>query len=503
MQFSTCIDRLEIAGLLASAQNPSGVNIDRLAIDSREVGPSDCFVALRGASVDGHLFIDKAVKNGASAIVSEAGADAVHTATSAGRPAPAFAHVSDSHRALAELSSLFHSDPGHSLCVVATTGTNGKTTVATLLAHVLNNTGHSSGFIGTTGYRYQNHSVSASHTTPSPVQFYEMLSDMLKAGCTHCSMEASSHAIDQSRFRIQDVDTAVFTNLTRDHLDYHHTFEAYGASKKRLFDELDPTSTAVSNLDDPFVEYMVRDTRASVVTYGGQSDATIRYRILENELSGLKLEIDGVTSRFKLAGRFNAANLVAAYAASLSLGVHGIQALEVLAECPPVEGRMEVIVLENGTTAIVDYAHTPDALENVLSTVKQSLPSGSKLWCVFGCGGDRDKGKRQEMGGIAQKIADHVVVTSDNPRTEDAASILEDIRTGMKPQNTVYWIVDRREAIHTAAREMNPGDTLVIAGKGHETVQVIGAEKFHFDDREVAKQAFASIGWPTKRGQSV
>jgi UDP-N-acetylmuramoyl-L-alanyl-D-glutamate--2,6-diaminopimelate ligase len=491
VHFSACIDRLKSTGLLVEAWDPSACHIDRLAIDSREVGPSDCFVALRGASTDGHLFIDKAVKNGAVAIVSEAGPEPATFSRTAG---PAFAHVSDSHRALAELSSLYHGDPGQDLDIFAVTGTNGKTTVATLIAHVLKATGNETGFIGTTGYRFGHTVAEATHTTPSSIQLYGLLDQMKKAGCSTCSMEASSHAIDQVRMRPSDVDVAVFTNLSRDHLDYHGTFEAYGSSKKRLFDQLNSTGHAVTNLDDAAGRYMVSDCPAPVLTFGQGKDADIRYTIRANELSGLVVELDGVTQKVQLTGAFNASNLAAAYSACLAWGLDANLIREGLADCPPVRGRMETFQLENGSTVIVDYAHTPDALQNVLSTVRESLPSGTSLWCILGCGGDRDRGKRPEMGAIAEKWADNVVVTSDNPRTERPEAIMEDIRAGMRSPENALWVVDRRLAIVEAAGKMRDGDTLVLAGKGHETYQVNGTERIHFDDREEAEKAFSVLG---------
>lgn len=487
--FTTCLDRLNEKGLLLQSQCASGVHIDRLTIDSREVGPSDCFVALRGSKVDGHLFIDKAVKNGATAIVSEAGPESATDGRLAG---PAFAHVKNAHEALAELASLLQNDPAEHLRVVATTGTNGKTTVATLIEYVLNHTGHKTGFIGTTGYRFGEQTKSASHTTPSAIQFYELLSEMRNDGCLSCSMEASSHAIDQSRFRTSDVNVAIFTNLSRDHLDYHTSLEAYGEAKKRLFDRLSPGAIAITNQDDFWGPKMVEHTKARVVTYGKAQNAHIRYAIRSNELSGLELELDGVTAKYRLAGNFNAENLAAAYAGLLSLGLDANETRKALQSCPPVEGRMQTLLFNAGTTVIVDYAHTPDALQNVLQSVRASLHAGSHLWCLFGCGGDRDTGKRPEMGLIAEACSDHVIVTSDNPRSEAPQSILEDIKKGMNHPEKAIWQVDRRRAIQEAAKRMAPGDTLVLAGKGHETVQVIGTQNHHFDDREEATAAFSS-----------
>jgi len=483
-----------------SAWNPSGISFDRLAIDSREVGPSDCFVALRGASTDGHLFIDKAVKNGAIAIVSEAGPELSIANRTAG---PAFAHVTHSKEALAELASLYNDDPCQDVDVVATTGTNGKTTVATLIAHVHNAAGMEAGFIGTTGYRYGRVVAEATHTTPSSLRLYGLLKDMKEAGCETCSMEVSSHAIDQVRLRPSDVKIAVFTNLSRDHLDYHLTSEAYAATKKRLFDDLAPSGYAVSNMDDRAGAYMVSDCKAPVLTYGESGEANIQYTIRANELSGLLLELDGVTMRYQLTGSFNAANLAAAYTACLAQGLDPDQIRTGLAGCPPVRGRMESFQLDNGSTVIIDYAHTPDALENVLSTVRGSLEPGTRLWCVFGCGGDRDKGKRPEMGAIAERLADRVVVTSDNPRTEAPEAIMDDIRAGFKHSTKALWIANRRSAIQEAARQMKGGDVLVLAGKGHETYQVSGTDRIHFDDREEAEQAFSSLGHVATQHQTV
>ncbi|MDA1027750.1 MAG: UDP-N-acetylmuramoyl-L-alanyl-D-glutamate--2,6-diaminopimelate ligase [Bacteroidetes bacterium] len=514
MHFSTCIDRLKDKGLLVSFSNPLNVQCDRLAIDSREVGQSNCFVAIKGTHADGHLFIDKAVKNGAIAIVSEVGPEDEIINGDRSQPrnrevfpedpsGPAFARVTNSHHALSELASLLNGDPGRELKLIATTGTNGKTTVATLVSWVLNQSGTPAGFLGTTGYRYGVVEVEASHTTPSAIVFHELLAGMVQSGMKACSIEASSHAIDQSRFRTSDVDVAIFTNLTRDHLDYHQTFENYQASKKKLFDELVTSSCAVTNLDDERGLVMVSNTKGKVTSYGQSTLADITYAIRGNALSGLVLDLDGTTTTFKLAGAFNAANLVAAYTACLSLGMESTIVRESLAACPPVIGRMEAFQTETGSTVILDYAHTPDALENVLSTVRESLSKGSSLWCVFGCGGDRDRGKRPQMGAIAEKWADHVVVTSDNPRTENALDILDDIKKGFKHENKALWMVDRREAIATAVSRMSEGDTLVLAGKGHETYQVIGTEKIHFDDKVEAMHAFRSIGQPIIQGRTV
>ena len=498
MYFDLCIQRLLQKEILIEGQNPSGQTIERLAIDSREVGSSDCFVALRGSRTDGHLFIDKAVKNGANAIVSEAGPPYGNLGLPGG---PAHAQVTNSHRALAELASLLNEDPGQKLKLVAVTGTNGKTTVATLVASILEQSNVPAGFIGTTGYRFGSTSYEASHTTPSAIRVYELLNQMYTAGCRSCAMEASSHALDQIRFRTEDVNVAVFTNLTRDHLDYHGTFESYFQSKKRLFDELPTTSTGVVNLDDPKGHSMASDSQASILSFGQTGAADIRYSIVENTLSGLVLDLDGTRKRFQLAGEFNASNLSAAYAAGLALGFNANEVRDRLADTPFVKGRMESLLLSDGTTLIIDYAHTPDALENVLRTVRKSVDEGTRLWCVFGCGGDRDRGKRPQMGQVAESLADQVVVTNDNPRTEPVDTIMEDIRRGMHNPDTALWIPNRREAIEKTVQLMGAGDTLVLAGKGHETTQVVGTEKLKFDDREEALRAFADSNLTHETGQ--
>ncbi len=490
MHFETCIERLRQSDLLVEASRGAHSSFDRLVIDSRDVGPSDCFVALKGANVDGHLFIDKAVLNGAIAIVCESGPAVA---------GPDIARVKDSRRALAELASLMESDPASKLKIFAVTGTNGKTTVATLVAHVLEANNHKSGFIGTTGYRDGTHFFEAVRTTPSTVRVYELLGQMLASGCSHCSMELSSHAIDQDRIRMRDVDVALFTNLTRDHLDYHGTFELYFAAKKKLFDELPDGAVAVVNADDPRGKEIAVDTSASVITFGSHDHSDVSFSIEGNDLSGLDLTIDGHRCRFRLAGTYNASNLAGAYAASRALGLSATECIDALSSSPPVEGRFERMKFEGGTTVIVDYAHTPDALKNVLEATLESLQPGSRLWCIFGCGGDRDPGKRAQMGAVAERLAHRVIVTSDNPRTEDPKLILDDIRQGLLKPEAAFWEIDRRDAISKAAAHMTPGDTLVLAGKGHETYQVIGDDNIHFDDREEARLAFGTQLTSSKR----
>ncbi len=500
---ASCIERLEAAGLLDSFRGRPDTTIDLLTADSREVGPTDGFVAIRGSSTDGHLFIDKAVSNGATAIVCEAArmdasirpvlARETKTERDAREGSPAVIEVTDSRKAWVELASLLSDDPGIHLTLAAVTGTNGKTTVATLLHHVLLHAGKTCGLMGTTGiFDGQTHHE-ATHTTPSPDCYFQHLGAMHANGCSHAALEASSHALDQHRIRIQDIDLALFTNFTRDHLDYHGTEDAYFAAKKRLFDDLSSNAIAVTNLDDPKGRSIVADCVARTMTIGkaeAHPEAEITWRILDESIEGLELMIDGDRRRYQLAGAYNAFNLAAALAGAIALGVPRSEALDLLAACPPVRGRFEHLQSPDGRTVIIDYAHTPDALENVLTTVRASISKETTLWCLFGCGGDRDRGKRPEMGAIAEAGADRVIVTSDNPRSEDPAAILEDIRQGVRSTSAMNWIEDRREAIQFAAANMAAGDTLVLAGKGHETTQTLADQTIHFDDREEARRAF-------------
>jgi len=491
MKLTSCIERLLAEGLLVSSDGAPDTTFDRLTADSREVGPTDGFVAICGASTDGHLFIDKAVSNGATAIVCEAERMDRMSIRSAGAREPALIRVTDSKKAWVEIVSLKHGDPGQKLTMSAVTGTNGKTTIATLLQQVLQESGRPCGLVGTTGVFDGTRTHPATHTTPSPDRFHGHLGAMIGNGCTHVCIEASSHAIDQHRFRLQDVDLAVFTNLTRDHLDYHGSEANYFAAKKGLFDALSKEAVAISNLDDPRGESILADCMARHVTIASQANkADIIWQIIDESLEGLEIQIDGDQRRYHLAGAYNAFNLAAAYAAARELGLDRNEALDLLADCPPVRGRFEQIRAEDGRTIIIDYAHTPDALDNVLTTVRASLHENARLWCLFGCGGDRDRGKRPEMGQIAEALADRVVVTSDNPRSEDPEAILDDIFEGMTRPAEAIRIADRSKAILHATEAMAPGDTLVLAGKGHETTQTLATGTIHFDDREEARTAF-------------
>ena len=481
------IQRLARAGLVRQQLgHTTDLMIDHLANDSRKVGPGGLFVAIKGGQNDGHLFIEKTVLNGAIAIVCEAMPERVRERF----PGIAFVQVGDARAALAELAACFYGDPTRSLRLVGVTGTNGKTTTAFLMHHLLEAIGHKTGLLSTIEYRIGAEVMEASHTTPDVLDTNRLLRRMVDEGCTAASMEVSSHALTQERVRGLAFEAGIFTNLTRDHLDYHGTMDAYRDAKKRLFDMLAPAAGAIYNADDPAGSAMVADTLARRLSYGRHEGADIRFEIRESRLDGLRLQVDGIDRAFRLVGAFNAYNLAAAYAAGRSMGYPAAEVLDALSDAPSVPGRFEYLRVSRQRTVVVDYAHTPDALENILRAVRGVMPVGARLWCLFGCGGDRDRDKRRIMGSIAEAGADRVVVTSDNPRTEDPEAILNDIRRGMSRPADALWVVDRREAIKVAADRSEPEDVILIAGKGHEPYQVVGTQKYPFDDREEARKWF-------------
>lgn len=483
------LPRMPLTALVMALPNAEAVgpvdklNVDHLAHDSRKIGPNGLFVALRGAQADGHLFIDKAVKNGAIAIVCEA----MPAALPAGI---ACIRVPDTRIAMAILSATWHHHPSRAMALVGITGTNGKTTTAYLTHHLFAAMGLQAGLLGTIVCRVGGTVLESSMTTPDALDLNALLRRMVEAGCTAAVMEVSSHALDQHRVYGQRFKAGVFTNLTHDHLDYHGSAEAYAQAKKRLFDMLPANAVAVFNTDDPAGPYMVADTPARPISYGQTAEADVRFEILSNTMDGLQLRLDGHACRFQLVGAFNAYNLAAAYTLGIALGHPAETVRAALAQAPAVPGRFERIAEVQSLSVIVDYAHTPDALENVLQTIRQAKPDGATLWCVFGCGGDRDPAKRAAMGRIAERYADQVVVTSDNPRTEDPHQILAHIRAGFTHPEDAAWEVDRRAALQYAAAHAAPGDVVLIAGKGHEAYQVIGTEKHPFDDREEARTWF-------------
>lgn len=485
--------RLEKVGVLEGvtagpeAPAPDTLVVDHLTDDSRDVEAEGTFVAIRGTEADGHSFIDNAIDNGARLVVCEAVPETARERF----PAVVFATVADTRVALAEMAAARYGDPADALRLVGVTGTNGKTTVAFLVHHLLETLGETTGLLSTVEVRMGPETTKTALTTPGPIELQRTLRRMVENECTACAMEVSSHALDQERVHGLDFEAAVFTNLTTDHLDYHGSLRAYRAAKKKLFDGLSAEATALYNADDGEGEQMVADTDAATVSFALDADADIQPEIRESRVEGLRLAIDGREKTFRLAGRFNAYNVAAAYGTGRAFGHDPASVLDTLSEAPPVPGRFEQLTFEHGPTVVVDYAHTPDALETVLRAARDTAPADATLWCVFGCGGDRDPSKRGTMGRIAEQRADRVIVTSDNPRTEDPEAIIDDIRRGVSRPDEMDWIVDREAAIAAAAEQAGPGDVVLIAGKGHETYQTVGIEKQPFDDRKMARKYFS------------
>lgn len=455
-----------------------------LAYDSRAVTRGDCFFATRGTQSDGHDFIPDAVAKGASAVVCEQlPAETAHGV--------AYVVVPDAAGALADMAAAFYDHPSRELKLVGITGTNGKTTTVTLLYDLVRALGYKAGLVSTVVYKVGERIVEATHTTPDPVRLNAMMREMADEGCEYCFMECSSHAIVQQRTRGLHFAGGIFSNITHDHLDYHKTFAEYIRAKKLFFDNLPKEAFALINIDDRNGRVMVQNTRATVKTLSLQSMADFRCKILETHPDGMELRIDGREVWVHFLGRFNAYNLLCVYAAALLLGADREEVLQIMSTLHPVSGRFEFVRAADGTTAIVDYAHTPDALEKVLQTVEEIRRPGQQLFVLCGCGGDRDKTKRPEMAQIAVKYATTAILTSDNPRHEDPDAILDDMVAGLAPGDRYLRIADRAEAIRTAAMLAKPGDILLLAGKGHETYQIVGDVKNHFDDKEEALRAFA------------
>ena len=460
--------------------------IGGLTYDSRNVRPGDCFFAIRGTQNDGHDYIPMAVGKGAAAVVCE---------QLPAEPAEGVVYVvvPDSAGAIADLAAAFYGFPSRELKLVGITGTNGKTTTVTLLYDLVRGLGYRAGLISTVVYKVDGREIEATHTTPDPIRLNAMMREMADAGCEFCFMECSSHAIVQERTRGLDFAGGIFSNITHDHLDYHKTFAEYIRAKKRFFDGLPKGAFALTNADDRNGMVMVQNTAAAVSTYSLRGMADFRCRIIEMHLDGMLLRIDGQELWTGLLGRFNAYNLVAVYGAAVLLGLDRGEVLRVLSTLHPVSGRFEIIRAENGTVAVVDYAHTPDALENVLRTIEEIRTPAQQLIVVCGCGGDRDRTKRPEMATIAVKYASTAIFTSDNPRHESPDAILDEMVAGLQPGTRYVRITDRAEAIRTAVLLSRPGDILLVAGKGHETYQILGDVKHHFDDREEVRKAFGLL----------
>ena len=461
--------------------------VSGVQFDSRKVKPGDLFIAVRGTASDGHDFIGKAIESGAAAIICESVPEIC-------QPGIAFGTTGNSHQALGLIASEFYGNPSSHLKLVGITGTNGKTTTATLLYQLFLALGYCTGLISTIVNKINRNEFPSTHTTPDPVQLNELLSQMVAAGCTYCFMEVSSHAIDQHRIAGLTFCGGIFTNLTHDHLDYHKTFSAYLQAKKTFFDNLPETAFALVNKDDRNGMVMLQNTAAAKTSYSLMSMADYRCRIIENSFHGLLLNMDGEEVWFKMIGRFNANNLLAVYAAARLLRQDKTDVLAVLSGLEPVLGRFNHIRTADNITAIVDYAHTPDAVKNVLETIQDIREPGQKIITVVGAGGNRDATKRPIMAKIAVSMSDQLILTSDNPRNEEPERILEDMKQGIDGQESrkTLVIVNRLEAIKTACALAKPGDIILVAGKGHETYQEVKGVRHHFDDLEILREIFGT-----------
>jgi UDP-N-acetylmuramoyl-L-alanyl-D-glutamate--2,6-diaminopimelate ligase len=451
-----------------------------VAFDSRKVAPGFLFVAIKGQLSDGHQFIDKAISSGASVIVCEKMPDVVSDKVT-------FVNVKSSSKALGIIASNFYNNPSEKLKLVGVTGTNGKTTVATLLFKLFTVLNYKVGLLSTVVNKIVDKDIVATHTTPDPIQINELLIKMLEAGCTHCFMEVSSHAVDQGRIEGLNFTGALFTNITHDHLDYHHTFESYIRAKKGFFDGLSADAFALVNVDDKRGLVMLQNCKAKKQTYGLKKMADFKAKIITNSIEGLELEIGDRNVWFKLIGDFNGYNLLAVYGASCLLGEDPEMVLMKLSSITGAAGRFELVRPGSKFTAIVDYAHTPDALKNVLETIEHFRTGNEQVIAVVGCGGDRDRTKRPLMAAIACKYSNKVIFTSDNPRSEDPMEIIKEMQKGVGPSEAKKTLVmpDREEAIKTACMLAKEKDIIIVAGKGHETYQEIKGVKHPFDDKEV------------------
>ena len=481
---------MELRTLISALDAPQVVGADQLAIgqivsDSRRVVPGSLFVAVRGVAVDGHQYIASAIEKGAVAIVCEEFPEAlVDKAT--------FIVVKDSAYALGMLLSRSYGDPSQKLKLVGVTGTNGKTTIATVLYELFRRLGYKVGLLSTVCNYIDGEAIPTDHTTPDPITLHALIARMVEAGCTYAFMEVSSHSIDQRRISGLDFDGGIFTNLTRDHLDYHKTVENYLKAKKKFFDELPAKAFALTNVDDKSGMVMLQNTKAKKLTYSLRTLADFKGRILESHFEGTDLLINDKEVTVRFVGRFNAYNLLAVYGAAVSLGADPDEVLVALSAMHPVSGRFETIHSPEGFTAIVDYAHTPDALTNVLNSIHEVLEGKGRIITVVGAGGNRDKGKRPLMAKEAARLSDQVILTSDNPRFEEPDAIIQDMVAGLTKADLerTLCITDRAQAIKTATMLAKRGDVILVAGKGHEDYQEVKGVKHHFDDREQLRKLF-------------
>ena len=473
---------------LKQVHGSTDITVTGIQIDSRKLEAGNVFVAIRGVVSDGHAFIDKAIENGAVVIVCD-------TMPVQFQDGITYLEVADTQEAVAYMAHQFYDEPSLKLKLVGVTGTNGKTTIATVLFKLFNKLGYKCGLISTVQNQIGDEIIPSTHTTPDAVSLNALLKLMLDAGCSHVFMECSSHAIHQHRITGLQFTGALFSNITHDHLDYHKTFEEYIRVKKSFFDHLPATAFAISNADDKRGEVMLQNTQASKYMYSLKTVASFKGKILENALTGLLMTVNDKEVHFRLIGEFNAYNLLAVYGAAVCLGEDSEEVLTTLSMLSGAEGRFDYVISEGFIIGIVDYAHTPDALENVLLTIKKLRKGHEQVITVVGCGGDRDKTKRPVMAQTACDLSDRVILTSDNPRTEEPEAILRDMETGLSSsaKRKYISIVDRKEAIRTAVSYAGPEDIILVAGKGHEKYQDIKGVKHAFDDKQVLLEMFTAL----------
>jgi UDP-N-acetylmuramoyl-L-alanyl-D-glutamate--2,6-diaminopimelate ligase len=473
---------------IEAVHGATDVTISKIEFDSRKVESNTAFVAIKGTLSDGHDYIEKAIALGANVIVCEQFPETIVQGIT-------YVQVNDTNEALAYLSANFYDNPSEKIKLVGVTGTNGKTTIASLLYQLFKKAGYKVGLLSTVKIMVDTEEFKATHTTPDSLTLNYYLDQMVQEGCEFCFMEVSSHGIHQKRTAALQFAGGIFTNLSHDHLDYHNTFAEYRDVKKSFFDYLPKSAFAITNSDDKNGVVMLQNTKAKKITYALKSYADYKAQILENQLSGLLLKINDNEVWVKLIGSFNAYNLLAIYAVAVELGIEKVEALRLLSELESVSGRFQFIVSDSKITAIVDYAHTPDALENVLQTIEDIRTKNEQLITVVGCGGDRDKTKRPVMANIAATLSDKAIFTADNPRTENPEIIIQEMEQGVEPQNfkKTISILDRKQAIKTACQLANPNDIILIAGKGHETYQEINGVKYDFDDLEIVTELLQQL----------
>jgi UDP-N-acetylmuramoyl-L-alanyl-D-glutamate--2,6-diaminopimelate ligase len=473
---------------IEAVKGTTDITIDKMDFDSRKIEKNDVFIAIRGSISDGHDYIEKAIQQGAVAIVCDTFPESITKGIT-------YVQVKDTNSALAFMAANYFGDPSEKLKLVGITGTNGKTTIASLLYQLFKKAGFKVGLLSTVKILVDEQEYKATHTTPDSITINHYLKEMVENGIEYCFMEVSSHGIHQKRTEALHFVGGIFTNLSHDHLDYHPTFAEYRDVKKSFFDNLPKSAFALVNIDDKNGPVMLQNTAAKKLTYALKSYADYKAQILENQLSGLLLKINGNEVWVKLIGTFNAYNLLAIYGTAVQLGMESLEVLRLLSDLESVSGRFQFIVSASNITAIVDYAHTPDALENVLKTINDIRTKNEQLMTVVGCGGNRDKTKRPIMAGIASELSDKAIFTSDNPRNEDPETIITEMEQGVAPQNykKTLSITDRKQAIKTACQLAQSNDIILIAGKGHETYQEINGVRHDFDDMKIVKEILEQL----------